>query len=623
MLVVLLVIDLPSLKAQPVAIPQLFKGNALMSKQYGVTSHITWYGFEYDDYKHNVDLIKQCGYNIIRTDYSASNLDYYVGKIDYTRWDNVFNEAKSANLQLLPLIYYNPKSLTINSDRNLKEYVTSCVKRYGDGVAGWEIGNEMDLANAKDGSTPPTEYMAILRETYNAIKETNPNNQVLLGAIGSLENNYLEDLLSAHAADYFDILSIHYYSAHGIPESIIPFYYKLDSLLRRHHYEKPVWLTETGYRSYQGPADQDVFYTEILPKVYHQLGIDISKCSMGLLYDSRIVSGIRNQDNSSIYSGFKSCHLISLDELKNLSVKDCPVLMILFREFFPKGYFEDLKSYVERGGTVVFPEGGAALFNELDLETNELRAVGKRYYKPLHINCLFEWDAEAQRKEIKRISRVDVAIDKTVQYSWHNEDLTSPKYLLDDNLKAGDVMIPIVYGKDVRYTGVVAACYRLNSDLKGNIIIQTRPNHSTYVSEALQASRIPRLFILSYAMGIDKVLPYCLRDREVNNGYGMIKVNDDKKSSFNTIKVLTEFLPSGSSRPKVETENNQYIASWTTPKGEKVYCVWSSWVGQEKSIKVKGCARYYDETGQRIREKNFNVSPYMTYILGASSVAFQ
>lgn len=622
LVVVLALICVTPLKSQSHTLPQLFNGESTLKNQYGITSHITWHGFEYDDYKHNVDLIKQSGNNIIRTDFSAKNLGWDIGKADYTIWDNVYKEATTVGLQLLPMIYCDPKSITKGSNGTLKDYVETCVSRYGNHVAGWEIGNEFDLVNAEDGSRPPREYLAILKETYNAIKATNKNNKVLIGAIGSIENHYLKDLLSAKASDFFDILSIHHYCSHGVPESIIHFYYKLDSLLSHYHFEKPVWLTETGYKSYQGPADQDIFYTEILPSIYQRLGIDISKYSMGLLYDNRISKSNRNQDNRNIYSGFKSSHLVGLEELKNLSVKKCPVLMILFKEFFPKGYFADLKSYVQRGGTVVFPEGGAALFNELDLETNDFRPVGKKYYKPLHINYMFEWEAEAKEKGVKRINSINTVVGKEIKYAWHNDDYLNPQYLMDDNLDEGDELIPLVYGTDVKYTGIVAACYRLNSDLKGNVIIQTRQNHSQCVSERLQASRIPRLLLISYAMGIDKVLPYCLRDREEDRGYGLVKVNNQKKTSFKSLETLTRFLPSGSSRPIIETKDNQYIASWRMPDGNKVFCVWSSLIGQGNTINVKGQARYYDESGQRILKKDFLPTPNVTYIIGAKSVVF-
>ena len=611
------------LQSQQYAIPQLFKGDSILHDQYGITSHITWHGFEYDNYQYNIDVIKKSGNNIIRTDFSARNLGWYTGNANYQIWDNVNNEATSQGLRLLPIIIHSPQIPTTGFQESNNGYLKSCVTRYGNNVVGWEIGNELDLANVQDGSFPPSEYLSLLKETYTIIKSLKPNNTVLLGAIGDLNNHYLEDLLSQKAANFFDILSIHYYSGHSIPEAIIPFYKKLDSLMVFYQVDKPVWLTETGYNTYTGDAEQEVFYSEILPKVYKRIGIDISNYSLGLLYDSRIQSKIRNQDNKAIYSGFKSCNLVTLEELKGLSVKKCPILMILFREFFPKGYFEDLLSYVKRGGTVVFPEGGAALFNELDLETHEISDVGKKCYKPLHINYIFPWNNEAKEKGIKRIKSIKTTPEIGVQYSWHEEDVSNPMFLGKENLKDGDEMIPLIYGSDNKNTNVVAACFHLNSELTGNVIIQSRHNHSIRVSENMQSTRLPRIFLLSYAYGIDKVLLYCLRDVNYDGGYGIVRKNNEKKKAFETLKTLTHFLPSGSSRPQIKEVDNQYIASWVTPSGRKVYCVWTSWVGKNTKVKIKGKPCYFSSTGKRIKKMDFSITPEVTYITGASSLDFE
>ena len=614
--------NLPS-KSQSYIVPQLFNGESTLDNQYGITSHITWPGYDYDHYERNFSQIKGSGNYILRTDYSAAVLKWGKGNVDFTVLDNVYSAAKSKSIQLLPMIYHHNKTYNSEHKDSYENYLTTIVNRYGDNVVGWEVGNELDLQHVQDGSIPPSEYLSVLKDTYTTIKRTNADNQVLLGAIGDLKNHYLEDLLDIQAAEFFDILSIHYYSGFSIPETIIPFYERLEGLLKQYQARKPIWLTETGYRSYRGEADQDVFYTKILPYTYQKLGIDISKSSIGLLYDQRVKRSCRNQDNKNIYSGFKTCHIINLDELKTLSVKDYPVLMILFREFFPKGYHEDLLSYVKRGGTIVFPEGGAALFNELDLKTNELKAVGKIYYPLFHINYMFQWDTAAKSLNFKKISKITTLSDINIPYAWQEEDMTSSMYLLGDNLKEGDNMIPLVYGTEGQSKVVVAACYRLNSDLKGNIIIQTRPNLSSCVPEHLQSSRIPRVYLLSYAMGVDKVMFYCLRDRLDDRGYGIIRTNDERKQSFETLTTLSRFLPSGSDRPQIVEEDDQYIASWKMPEGKKVYCVWSSHVGNNKKVKVSGRARYYNEVGKRIRKRKFNVSPQVTYILGASSVSFE
>lgn len=608
--------------SQPVELLPLFRGNTQMQEQYGITSHITWHGYDYDDYRGNIHNIVESGNDVVRLDFNSPGIGWETGKINPVRWDNVYSTAKSSGAKMLPIVYKpRYKKYTKEYGDSYKKLLEYCLERYGDNSVGWEIWNEMDQMNAEDGTAPPAEYLPLLRDAYRTIKGKSKNATVLMGAIGDFGKSYFEDLLKLKAADYFDVLSVHYYSAKNPPEKIIPFYEKIGKTLDNYKASKPVWLTETGYVSTADNTDADLFYTDVLPSVYKQLGISCSKVTMGVLYDPRMTS-IWNQDNANIHYGFKSCQLVELSRLKDLSVDNVPVLMVLFGEKFPKGYFEDLRAYVERGGTVVFPEGGAVLYYDWDLDTDQITGVGSKYYKSLHINLMFPWADDAKKLGVKKMSGVRTMTKSASSYTWKEDDFSSPKYLTDKYLEKGDKLITLVEGTDGQYSGPVAACYQLNSSLKGNVIIQTRPKLSNRVSESLQAARMPRLYILSYALGVDKVFAYCLRDKSENQGYGITHSTMTPKPVFYTLKVLSEMMPSRSSRPVVKTYNNQYIASWTKPDGEKVYCVWSNWVGQSSQIVVSGNARYYDEMGKRICKKKFLLSPSVTYIEGATSVEF-
>lgn len=608
--------------AQPAEYKSLFPGTASMQDQFGITSHITWNGYDYDKYRANIQNIVGSGNDIVRLDFNSPGIGWETGKINPTIWDNVYTAAKFSGAKMLPIVYKpRYKKYTKEYGDSYKKLLDYCLERYGDNAVGWEIWNEMDQMNAEDGTAPPAEYLPLLRDAYKTIKGKSKSATVLMGAIGDFGKSYFEDLLKLKASDYFDVLSVHYYSGKNPPERIIPFYEKIGKTLGKYNVAKPVWLTETGYVSTADNTDADLFYTEVLPAIYKQLGISCSKSTIGVLYDSRMTS-IWNQDNANIHYGFKSCQLVELSRLKYLPVEAVPVLMVLFGEKFPKGYFDDLRAYVERGGTVVFPEGGAVLYYDWDLDTDQITGVGSKYYKSLHINLMFPWADDAKKLGVKKMSSVRTMTKSASSYTWKDDDFSSPKYLTDKYLENGDMLITLIEGSDGQYSGPVAACYRLNSSLKGNVIIQTRPKLTNRVSESLQAARMPRLYILSYAMGVDKVFAYCLRDKAETQGYGITHSTMTPKSSFYTLSALSKEMPSGSSRPVVKTYNNQYIASWIKPDGKKVFCVWSNWVGQSSQIAVYGNARYYDEAGKKICKKKFRLSPSVTYIEGATSVEF-
>lgn len=67
-------------------------------------------------------------------------------------------------------------------------------------------------------------------------------------------------------------------------------------------------------------------------------------------------------------------------------------------------------------------------------------------------------------------------------------------------------MTTITIAGNDSYKGAVAAVYRLNSELKGSIIIQTRVRTvSNFNKENEQARILPRLYLTSFAYGVDKV----------------------------------------------------------------------------------------------------------------------
>lgn len=613
--------------AQESKLGLLFPGKDTLTSPYGITSHITWSGYDYDNYKACIDEIAASGSLYIRTDFNRASINWGKENQDYAVWDNIVQCASAKGLRVAPLVYpsrYDKYSKEI--DESYIPYLKDCLNRYASEINTWEIWNEMDLMYDSDGKVSFEEYVPMLKSSYNTIKKVSQDNTVLLGAIGDFGKPYFENLLQNGAADFYDVTNIHYYSARNVPEAIVPFYEKTVALLKKYNVEKPLWLTETGYSTHvdENSKAPDRFYTDVLPLVYKRLGIKTGKVQLAVLLDARVNKYLRNQDNPVIHSGFKGVKAVSLDDMAKLDVKQYPVLMILFGESFPMVYFDGLQSYVAHGGTAVFPEGGILLYYDLNLNNNELKGVGKSYYKKLHIDCMYTWDEEAKEKDVKtKMMGTKMNPLFGVKYSWLDEDLNSPKYFKKNNLEPGDEMIPIVYGYDDGFSAPVAVCYKLDSDLKGNVIIQARNNLGYKISEDLDAIRYPRLFLLSFAVGVDKVFAYSLTDRSAEEGgYGILRKDLSRKPVFYTLRTLTQKCPSGSTRPQVAVYNHQYIASWEKPDGKVVYAVWSDRLGLDNSIKVRGRARYYNDKGKRINKRKYMVTPSVVYIERAKEVKF-
>lgn len=141
--------------------------------------------------------------------------------------------------------------------------------------------------------------------------------------------------------------------------------------------------------------------------------------------------------------------------------------------------------------------------------------------------------------------------------------------------------------------------------------------------EQEQARRFPRIYMISFAYGINKVYWYEIRAEEKDpydseHHFGLLHSDLTPNPAANAYKALIKMCPDGSTRPTLFQDGGFYIASWTTPKGKKMWAVWS--LGNIKNRpKIKGNAKYYDLYGNRLKDvKEFDTS--IVYISGARSV---
>ena len=143
--------------------------------------------------------------------------------------------------------------------------------------------------------------------------------------------------------------------------------------------------------------------------------------------------------------------------------------------------------------------------------------------------------------------------------------------------------------------------------------------------EAEQARRIPRLYLIAFAFGVDKVFTYSLRSRENNefereDHFGIVHADLSPKPAFNAYKMLTRMLPSGSSRPTLVRDGDVYLSSWKRQDGKKVYAIWTSKGKNTVDLRMKGKYDCYDINGKlvNVSKHKIEVSPSILYFVGSS-----
>jgi len=129
-----------------------------------------------------------------------------------------------------------------------ERFVRDQVKSTKGYVYFWEVWNEPDIDIFRYGS--PEAYVELLKVTYSAIKEENPQAKVVM-AIGAADRNGLEFLrrvLDAGGGRLVDILGVHPYAANPYiqPEVFEQSLSAVRTLIREYGDKWPMWVTEIG-----------------------------------------------------------------------------------------------------------------------------------------------------------------------------------------------------------------------------------------------------------------------------------------------------------------------------------------------------------------------------------------
>lgn len=208
---------------------------------------------------------------------------YYQGENGGFAWrhpDMVIRHANAQGLKVIARLGLTPDwarppdtpltYLDENSYDEFAVYAAAFAARYEGKVEYIIIGNEPNLSYEWGyRPTKPEDYVELLKVVYPAVKEANPNLQVLAGALApTLEPEgspwglndllYLEGMYEAGAADYFDGLAVHSYGLTFPPEAesnvnVLNFR-RVESLrevmVANHDQDKQMYITETGWNDH-------------------------------------------------------------------------------------------------------------------------------------------------------------------------------------------------------------------------------------------------------------------------------------------------------------------------------------------------------------------------------------
>ncbi len=231
---------------------------AVGGSPFGLDTHIaTRFGI-YGRQSGPMDMAQGTGAGWIREEVRWDWIQHPIGAWDWGFTDEMVQDARSRNLNILGLLGYNnsaQKAGTVNftvPDIGLwKTFVLNTVYRYKDRIHVWEVWNEPDNPYFWNGSV--ADYVNLLRETYNTIKSVDPAAVVMNGASSNLDLNWFNQFLDQGGAQYADILGFHPYPSQA---SIDNGDYQKNDLAHLTAIQartgKSWWFTEIGWSSASG-----------------------------------------------------------------------------------------------------------------------------------------------------------------------------------------------------------------------------------------------------------------------------------------------------------------------------------------------------------------------------------
>jgi hypothetical protein len=182
---------------------------------------------------------------------------------DWTYTDNAIRALVQRGIQILGVIGHPPGwatpyggdqsdsfSFYAPDPQQFAAFAQVVAVRYSRYVTHWEIWNEPDNPLFWRPAPDPVAYAQMLSLTGAAIHSAVPGAKVVLGGVNPFDLHFLRGVAESGAWGSFDILGIHPYVDPGSPESgnLVAAADGV-SALGQQYGERPIWVTEVGWRS--------------------------------------------------------------------------------------------------------------------------------------------------------------------------------------------------------------------------------------------------------------------------------------------------------------------------------------------------------------------------------------
>ncbi|HWI56832.1 MAG TPA: beta-galactosidase, partial [Bacillota bacterium] len=194
-------------------------------------------------------LARDAGVKWSREDFSWGRMERQRGQYDWSFYDNLLACARRNGITVYAIVGYWTswtKPYTAEGIEDYVRFLKALVGRYRHQVKQWEIWNEPNIFFWQG---PKEMYAELLTKSYAAVKEVDPEAQVLGLSTAGIDTQFIDRMLALQAP--FDILTIHPYRTHLNDQAFIDELKKVsDQVKRPEGQRRPVWLTEMGWATH-------------------------------------------------------------------------------------------------------------------------------------------------------------------------------------------------------------------------------------------------------------------------------------------------------------------------------------------------------------------------------------
>ncbi len=194
-------------------------------------------------------MARDAGVKWSREDFAWGRIEPQRGQFDWAYYDNLLACARRNGITVYAIVGYWTAWTKPYTSEGIEDYVRFLkviVQRYQKQIRQWEIWNEPNIF-FWDG--PKDLYAQLLTRSYAAIKEIDPEAQVLGLSTAGIDRKFISRMLELQAP--FDVLTIHPYRAHLHDQAFIQDLKAVSDLVKLPDgTRRPVWLTEMGWATH-------------------------------------------------------------------------------------------------------------------------------------------------------------------------------------------------------------------------------------------------------------------------------------------------------------------------------------------------------------------------------------